>query len=198
VFVFKTNGNAFERQAKLMSLDNYNDGFGWMAALTNGSIVAAAKWKDIYKGRALVFSSKEPPSFPEVQTIVAPNTNGTVSLMYGISIAILDNKMVIGAPHVGVPIFEADGRFNQTGLAFVYQLDRQSGEWILVKTLLALDGKTGEDSDWFGVSTAISSSYVAVGSSRNDNANGPGAGAVYLFHLDQFADSASSSKPILQ
>jgi len=92
---------------------------------------------------------------------------------FGESVAIDGGYAVVGS-WLGD---NANGK--DAGTAYLY---RQNGPgWDLDATLLASDGEAG---DQFGVSVAIDGEVAVVGARRDDNENGPFAGAAYVFVRD--------------
>lgn len=96
--------------------------------------------------------------------------------LFGASVALSGNSLVVGAP--GVQSFK--------GAAYVYQ--RQGGTWVLARTLQA---NNGASLDGFGSSVAIDGDWIIVGAPGHESGVGrpsvfdtPRRGTAYTFRRD--------------
>ena len=92
-------------------------------------------------------------------------SDGTASDLFGTSIAVEGDTMVVGA--------RAD--FSTDGSAYVFI--RESGAWSLAARLTASDG---ERNDEFAHSVAVDANTIVIGSNADDD-NGTNSGSAYVF-----------------
>jgi hypothetical protein len=92
---------------------------------------------------------------------------------FGISVALDDSTLVIGAPGAGID------RFGQPGAAYVFVRD-ESGRWNEQDKLTASDGAAG---DAFGVSVSVKGDIAVIGAFHDDR-NGFQSGSAYVFVRD--------------
>ncbi len=121
------------------------------------SLFAAPPWLDA------------PKSFEQFEKLLAGN--GRTSDLFGYSVAISGDTAVVGS------YFHEEGSALNTGAAYIFTFDAQSGTFVQQAMLSASDFRDG---DSFGFSVAISGDTVVVGSYRH----GPvitRAGAAYVF-----------------
>lgn len=128
--------------------------FGLTAALSDEMALVGAKNTSIdgrsYQGAVYVFV-KAGGGWKQTQKIVA--SDGEAGDQFGTAVAILGNTAVISAP-----LAKIDGKTWQ-GAVYVFQLSGNT--WIEKQKLIA---KEGTAFDTFGVSIAITSSYLFIGS----------------------------------
>ena len=108
------------------------------------------------------------------ETKIYPSDGGALSDNFGHSVAIGNNKIVVGAPNVDESGDYAIDKLN-SGSVYVFNLDG-TGE---VK-ITASDAAEG---DQFGFSVAISNNKIFVGA-PNDDDNVSNSGSVYVYNLD--------------
>jgi hypothetical protein len=101
----------------------------------------------------------------EIQKILA--SDGQSQDEFGISVAIDGNYAVVGTA------LEDDGG-SQSGAAYFFELDENSGTWSQVAKVIASDA---QNFDNFGYSVAISGTYSVIGSRYNST----NRGAAYFF-----------------
>ena len=99
-------------------------------------------------------------------------SDGAADDRFGFSVAVGDNKIVIGAPR------DDNSNGTDAGAAYIYNLDG-TGQ----SKITASDGAA---SDEFGRSVAVGSDKIAVGVPLDHNSNGSDAGAVYVYDLSGF------------
>ena len=107
----------------------------------------------------------------EQKVLEEPTTSARNSDQFGWSVAISDNKAVIGAR-----LDDGPGGTDQ-GAVFVFE-QNVSGTWQQVQKLVADDAGT---SDYFGWSVSIENDEIAVGAPLYDVSGGTNQGAVYIF-----------------
>jgi predicted secreted protein len=96
-------------------------------------------------------------------------SNGASNDNFGRSVAIGDNKIVIGAPY-------DDNNGTNSGSAYIYDLDGSNE--------VQITASDGAASDFFGHSVAIGSSIIVVGSYGKNIGTQFNQGSVYLFDLE--------------
>ena len=120
--------------------------------------------------------STEAASLNEVKKLTASDAEAFDQ--FGLSVAVSGDTAVIGA-------FLEDVGGNNAGTVYVYQRDQGgAGNWGKVKKLFAFDAQAGDN---FGLSVAISSDTVVVGSPREDvgGSQFDDFGAAYIFQRNE-------------
>jgi hypothetical protein len=175
---------AWGQVAMLLASDGANgDRFGVSVGISGDTIVASAP-NDTYAsivqaGSAYLFErdSGGPGAWGEVLKLTA--SDPTLGDNFGRSVAILDDRIAVGADRGTSPLFD------NTGAAYLFERDAGGpGAWGEVKKLNASDG---ENSDRFGWSIALTHDTIAVGAFADDF---PGSvnsteGSAYLFERNQ-------------
>ena len=140
-----------------------NSYFGSAVAISNdGStdrMVVGSERYNNYTGRAYIYDLNGG------NEVVLNASDGANNDYFGDSVAVNGNKVAVGAP------YNDDGG-NGSGCIYTYNLDG-TGE----NKIVASDDAA---SDFFGVSVAMTDTYIFVGASGETN----GQGAVYRFDLD--------------
>lgn len=101
-----------------------------------------------------------------------------VNIGFGVSIALLEDRLVVGAPD------EVVGEWERTGSVYVF--DPGTGE-----RLVRLVAEEGNDRDGFGSAVAVSEGYLAVGAPGVDDDDGFDVGEIYLFEPVLFREVGS-------
>lgn len=154
--------------AKLVAGDGAaNDHLGYSVAMTGGKAAVGAYqddygvWTDSgsvylydYVGSVWTYSGKLVPSAP-----------GN-SLWFGISVAMDQDVLAVGAPGVGA------------GSVYVYRHD--GTRWVFEAILVASDGAAG---DSFGGAVSVNQGRILVGAYGDDD-SGSSSGSAYVFHDD--------------
>jgi hypothetical protein len=162
-YVYNTDGTS---EIKIIASDGASvDQFGHSVAATNTHIVVGAYADDdsgSNSGSVYVYNTD---GTSEIKIIASDGASGD---NFGISVAISDTKVVVGA-------YVDDDSGSNSGSAYVYNLDG-TGE-------VKLTASDGAASDFFGTSVAISDTKVIVGANYNDDA-GSNSGSVYVYNTD--------------
>ena len=107
--------------------------------------------------------------------------------LFGQSLAVDGNTLVVGSPRVGYYNSQA-----QTGRAYVFEED-MNGQWQLVSELSASNGTVGKSGgNHFGESVAVHGDTIVVGA-PNTLENDEWVGAVYSFYRDSNGWSSTES-----
>src|SRR6266498_3008445 len=142
------------------------DGFGFSVAISGETVVVGALFDDgaagLQQGSAYVFA-RSGGVWTQQQKLLA--SDAAAGALFGISLAISGETVVVGAPG-------DDSR----GSAYVFA--RNGGVWSQQQKLLASDAAVG---DAFGASVAISGETVVVGAIGDDGAAGRDQGSAYVF-----------------
>ncbi len=167
-YVFEYNGANWSQTAKLTAIDgDEEDYFGYDVAIDSDKILVGAFRKErsasnsSHNGAAYLFEYDganwtETVKFKEL------------SSMFGISVALGQDKLIIGA--------QADDGWS--GAAFVYA--NNGVNWVLEKKLKP---NIVNSDDRFGYSVDIEGTRVLIGAMFNDE-QGSNAGAAYVFEYD--------------
>jgi len=149
-------------------------------------------------GAAQVFV-RDPDGWRHQSTLVGPHGEGSGD-RFGFSVALWEDRIVVGAPEEDSPATGVDGdgapdTLRDSGAAFVFR--REDEAWVLDAYLKASNAGTRADpyeGDRFGSAVSIHGDAIAVGasweSSRATGVDGDGAlddayasGAAYVFSL---------------
>ncbi|MEZ4702377.1 MAG: choice-of-anchor D domain-containing protein [Rhodothermales bacterium] len=118
----------------------------------------------------LLFGGGTPAAYAQVSVKLSLGSEGAPFDYFGESVAIDAGYAIVGS------WLDDNSQGKDAGAAYIY---RQNGpRWDLDAQLLASDGEAG---DQFGVSVAIDGDVAVVGARRDDNENGPFAGAAYVY-----------------
>lgn len=109
----------------------------------------------------------------EKEAVLDPDDNRDGDA-FGKSVAINDDKVVVGAPFADPDL--GTGRVTNAGAAYVYH--KKGSLWKQEQKLVLEDGAVF---DHFGRSVSVNHSFVAVGASGEDHYNVTRTGAAYLF-----------------
>src|SRR5262249_54009053 len=143
--------------------------FGHSVAIDGDTMVVGAPTADLdalgqplkaIKGTAYVFV-RQGTSWVYQATLLpeAPETLESLDV-FGYSVAIYKNTIVVGAPGRGISQGNGDPSLKNVGQGAAYVFYRDSGQWKQQAKLVANDGKAG---DAFGSSVAIHGGVVVVG-----------------------------------
>ena len=174
-----TAATPFSEVKKLTTFDaEAGDLFGKSVAISGDTAIVGA-WKEdaggANAGAVYVFQRGEggADNWGEVKKLTAsdPDANDR----FGVSVAVSGDTAVVGA-------YLEDAGGTNAGAAYVFHRNEGGADnWGQVTKLTASDA---EANDSFGVSVAVSGDIVIVGSSLED-AEGPDAGAAYVFRRDE-------------
>lgn len=148
------------------------DQFGWSVAGTADRIVVGAPFDQdsaLGSGAAYVFRY-DPVGMTWVQEQKLLASGGEFTSIFGWSVAISGNRIVVGAPG-------NSERGSQAGAAYVYRFDSGVSQWVLEKKLTAEDGVAH---DLFGIDVTLDGERIAVGAWFALER----AGAAYVFRFD--------------
>lgn len=171
-YVYVLGNKGWYQQAKLVADPVFvDDTLGGAVALNNDVAMLGVSRRDD-KGKdsgAVVSFERESNTWVQNQIFTAPDAKpGDV---FGQSIALTENFLVIGAPR-------NDSLGVDSGAAYIYK--RESGIWLYQAKIKASDGAAG---DLFGISVAIDGNTILVGADLNDEV-AQEAGAVYVYVFD--------------
>jgi hypothetical protein len=166
---FPADRVAAVHQAKVVPADGVSDAyFGRSVAVSGDTMVVGVERDDdlgVASGSAYVFV-RCGGVWVQQQKLTAPD--GAPADLFGTSVAVEGNMVVVGADH-------DDDKGNASGSAYVFV--RTAGVWVQQQKLTAGDGAAD---DMFGDAVAISGDTVAVGAPF-DNAAFGDSGSVYVF-----------------
>jgi hypothetical protein len=164
-----------------------DDFFGSSVAIYNDYIVVGAPNDDgateaiSNAGEAYVFKKDQGGinNWGLIKTLNSPNES--VDDLFGSSVAIYEDYIVIGAPNDD----GATEAINNTGEAYVFKKDQDGTDnWGLIKTLNSPNESVG---DLFGSSVSIHGDYIVIGAPNDDGATEAinNTGEAYVFKKDQ-------------
>jgi hypothetical protein len=164
--------------AKLTASDGVGtDVFGFSAAISGDIVVVGASDDDSNKGSTYIFVKPGGVwSGTLTETAKLTASDGAAGDRFGLSVAIISDTMVVGAPG------------DDSGRGSAYLFVKPSGGWVTTATFAAkLTASDGATDNFFGFSTAINGETVVIGAQGNDGDRG----SAYVFSNYVF------SKPIL-
>jgi hypothetical protein len=175
-YVYHRDGSTWDQERKLTANDGATDDwFGASVAISGNRVVVGAYGDDDHgcdSGSAYVF--RRCAAFPALfwlqETKLAASGAG-IDDRFGWSVAISDNRIVVGAP-----ARDSVGFYSDSGAVNVFQYDGST--WSEEQTWCASDTESG---DFLGASVAISGQRVVIGAPYRDEA-GDDAGAAYSFN----------------
>ena len=155
------------RQQKLSAgTDGQTDGhFGFSVAVDGGTAVVGAPGQDAEAGAAYVFVRD---SSGWGQRVKLTADGGAAGDMFGHSVAIDEDTIVIGAPGVN----------NKTGTAYVFTRNTITDLWSQTARLTASPGVAGDE---FAFSVAVHNQTIVVGARYHEVSSISKAGAAYVF-----------------
>jgi hypothetical protein len=160
--------------ALLHTLDNpdpaTNSRFGGSISIDgNYSIIGAGGWD-----KAHIF---DVTTGSLVHTLDNPNAN-TASVFdgFGNSVSIRGNYVIVGAP-------SEDDTGLSSGKAYIFSTSNAWANTTLEHTLDNPNAYGTSESDFFGISVAISGNYAIIGARSEDDAGGTSSGKAYIFDV---------------
>jgi hypothetical protein len=171
-YVFTRDGGGWGEQAKLSARDGAaRDEFGFAVAVSGETVAVGSRKSDVGgkddQGFVSIFE-RAGGVWTETAKLVA--SDGAPGDLFGHSVAIDGNTLVVGAPLVDV------GPYASHGAAYVFV--RAGNRWTQQAILKATDGFTA---DFFGLAVAVDGETVVVGVSSHDVGGNPNQGAVYVY-----------------
>ncbi len=171
-YVFTRDGGVWGEQAKLSARDGAaRDEFGFGVAISGETVAIGSRKSDVGgkedQGFVSIFE-RAAGVWSETAKLVA--SDGAAGDLFGHSVAIQGNTLVVGAPQVDV------GPYASYGAAYVFV--RAGDRWTQQAILKPTDGFTA---DFFGRTVAIDGETVVVGVSSHDVGGNPNQGAVYVY-----------------
>ena len=171
-YVFTRTGGVWTQQQKLLAADrSAGDQLGVSVALSGDTAVVGANGEDDgpsnNNGAAYVFTRTGGVWTQQQKLLAADKTDGD---HFGISVTVSGDTAVVGA------YFEDDGITANNGAAYVFT--RTGGVWSQQAKLLAADKA---NTDFFGISVALSGDTAVVGASVEDDSGTTDNGAAYVF-----------------
>lgn len=175
VYSFEQSGGDWEQEARLTADDgDGGDNFGTLVAL-DGDTALIGAWHDEdpngeNAGSAYVFEQSGSNWTQEAKLTAE---DGDENDEFGWDVALDGDTAIIGAKR------DEDPNGFDAGSAYVFE--RSNGGWSQ-ETKLTPDDGGGED-DAFAYKIALSGETAIVNARQDENPNGEGAGAVYVFDL---------------
>lgn len=171
VYVFERQRNAWQQSAKLMPSDSgAGDAFGQSVAIFGDTMVIGAPHDDDRgDGSGSVYVFVRAGSNWE-QKAKLKATDGSAGDLFGISVSLTHNTILIGADL-------NDETATDAGAAYVFV--QNGGEWVQQAKLMASDGA---ETDIFGVRVALFENTALISARRDDHEGaGVDAGSAYVF-----------------
>ncbi len=196
-YVFQWSGGVWSQTQKLQPADILDgQNFGYSVDLTNGyAIVGAINDDDLGgdSGSAYIFRNNA-GTFVQEQKITA--SNGASGDNFGFSVGIDGGQAVVGAWH-------SDKGNSDTGSAYIFTRDNNTGAWTQFSELIADDPGNSDQNGWF---VSISGDFALTGAPRWDTDRsdlsidqGTNEGTAYIFASAVVGDpkpSLTSTTPV--
>ncbi len=176
VFERVSGSNDWSQVIKLIpdNTDFAGDEFGKAVAIDGDWLIVGAQFEDeAGKDRGAAYVFERTPNAANAWSQAAKLTaeDSAFRDFFGQTVAISGTRAVVGAP-------EDDDLGNQSGSAYVFELDPNNGLWSKVAKLTANDG---EANDIFGSSVTISGETIIVGANEHSHQDINNNGAAYVF-----------------
>ena len=162
-------------ETKISSPAQAADGFAGAVASGDGKIVVGAHNYNSNRGRVFVYDSDGSNEI----IITPPDSSLDPNQRFGESVAIGNNKIIVGAPYYQTPLVNHPSSNTQRGAVFVYDLDG-TNELKITPTF------ANASYSFFGTAVAISTAHnkIYVGDPFVDTPLDDYVGAVYSYNLD--------------
>jgi FG-GAP repeat len=160
VYVFSRQGRTWSQETKLSPANNSTT-FGHSVSLSGGTLVAG----DLNSCTASIYEHVA-HDWQLTQTVA-----GDPGTEFGLSVAQREDSLLVGARRATVGGV-------QSGAAYLYGLDAETGMWTLTQTLSPADGQRF---DSYGVSVSLGTTSAIVGAYRHAQPSGPVSGAAYIY-----------------
>ena len=177
-YVFTESGSAWTQVAKLTASDSAASFFGWSVSISGNTVVIGAPYATVggnsEQGTAYVFTEPVSDWADMTQTAELTASDGAADDLFGSSVSISGNTVVIGALYATV-----GGNTNQ-GETYVFTEPTSGwvGNMTQTAKLTAPDGAADES---FGSSVSISGNTVVVGAVNATVGGNSEQGAAYVF-----------------
>ena len=178
VYIYTRNQGGLENWGEVKKINSADaaggDEFGYALAIDGDLLIATTVNDDdngADSGSAYIFERNQggADNWGQVKKLTA--SDGAVSDLFGYSVAISVDTVVIGAQ-------QDDDTFLGSGSAYVFERNTGGGDnWGQVQKLVAADPGT---SDQFGQSVGIAGKTVITGANKDDDGGGT-SGSAYVF-----------------
>lgn len=171
--------NTWQSTVKLTpdNADFAGDEFGKAVDIDGDYLVVGAQFDDTVdndRGAVYIFARTNDAERPWQQVAKLTANDSAFRDFFGRTVAISGNYIVVGAP-------EDDDMGNQSGSAYVFELNTTNSTWQQVAKLTAADGDANDN---FGTSVAIDADTVVVGADEHNHNDINNNGAAYVFERD--------------
>lgn len=173
-YVFTRSNGVWTEQQRIVAPDGAeSDSFGTSVAVSGDTLVVGSVndtvGSNYQQGSAYVFTRGN-GVWTFRQKLIAPNGDGEPYEAYGVSVALGEGTLAVGA------YLDDIGHLPNSGSVYVYA--RGHAGWVLEKKLVAADREFGE---CFGFSVALDGETLAVGAYRDWVGENPAQGSVYVY-----------------
>ncbi|ETR69464.1 MAG: PKD domain-containing protein [Candidatus Magnetoglobus multicellularis str. Araruama] len=169
-YIFKLDGGSWVEQVKLLASDNAaGDFFGCSVSISGNYAIVGTDGDDENgnaSGSVYIFR-RDGDAWMEEAKLLA--SDGEAGDRFGASVSVSGDNITVGA-------YGDDENGYRSGSAYIFIKDGDT--WVKHVKLLPSDGS---ENDSFGSSVSTSGGYVIVGATYDDNNNGNGSGAAYIF-----------------
>lgn len=158
------------------------DAYGWHTNMTDGNLIVTAKKTEITNEISWVYIYEKDANGTWTKEQILTSPEGHYGDKFGMSSAIFDDLLVIGA-------YKDSEEIENSGAVFVYNRD-DNGQWVFSQKINAFDAEAGAN---FGYTVAVFDEEIIIGAYR-DNTNGTNAGAVYSYRKNEQEDWVFNQK----
>lgn len=176
-FVFDATDPSASPTKIMASNAGQSQQFGESTAAFGDMIVVGATGANDNKGAVFVFDATDLSAEPTM--LVA--SDGSVSDVFGCSVAVSDNYIVVGAKY-------DDPYGASSGSAYVFDANDLSAPHTKITA------NDGEYNDRFGGAVSVSGNFIVVGAQLEDD-EGSSAGSVYVFTADNLSETPTKLTP---
>ncbi len=175
-YVFTERGSAWTSMtptAELTASDGQqSDGFGDSVSISGSTVVAGAPYNN-NQGAAYVFTERGSAWTGMTQTAKLTASDGAAADLFGNSVSISGNTVVVGAPRATV------NGHSQQGAAYVFT--KSALGWGDMTQTAKLTASDGAAQDTFGYAVSISGNTLVVGAPSATIGSNTAQGAAYVF-----------------
>ena len=171
-YVFTRSGGAWAQQAKPIAADSVaGDCFGWRVGLSGDTALISAVFRAVAgsdEGGAVYVFMRSGASWTQQAQLTA--ADGSPSDLFGYSVAVSGETVVVGAPY-----HDTAGKVD-AGAAYIYT--RTGASWAQQSIQIAFDSAAGDE---FGRWVALSAATALVGAPGHSVSGKMFAGLAYVF-----------------
>jgi hypothetical protein len=173
-YIFRHNGSEWEEEARLTAGDQlaYNE-FGYAVSVDGDFAAVGARVNYTGMGAVYIYKRNGDVWEEEVKIECPDCSNLQAQALFGRSVALQGDRVLVGAQQSGSSLYEA---------GIVYSFRRGDESWVLEKTFIPDDAVITAQ---FGWSVSLSAPYAIMGAPFDPISFNNPMGAAYIYKLDE-------------